>query len=313
MKTLTLILPAWNGAACIGDCLSSVVRQWQAGDALIVVDNGSSDGTPDWVERHFPQARVLRQEYNRGYGGGANCGLAQASTDAVVILNQDLVLADNCLAALRQRLALSGPAVVGGKLLYPDGRTIQHAGGIIHLPRGVADHYGYRQLDDGRYDRVTAPDYVTGALFAIDRRVYEAVGGFDEDFFPAYYEEVDYCYRAREAGFPIIYEPAAIALHYESQTQDKRSLEYHQMINAHRVRFVFNHFSIEQLLPGFCEAEGDYVRRLPPTFARSVCARAYLRVLLNPPQRPWLHSGHPEASAVLDALADLYRLACRAA
>jgi O-antigen biosynthesis protein len=313
MKTFTFILPAWNGAAFIGDCLSSLEPQLQAGDEMIVVDNGSTDGTPGQVERQFPRAQLLRQERNLGYGGGANCGIVQARTDAVVILNQDIVFKNGCVAALRQRLKMSGPAVIGGKLLYPDGQTIQHAGGVIHMPRGAADHYGYRQLDDGSCDQVMEPDYVTGALFVVDCPVFEAIGGFDEGFYPAYYEEVDYCYRAREAGFPVIYEPQAVAIHHESQTQNKRSVAYHQTMEYHRVRFMLKHFSPEQLLSGFFPAERDYVLRLAHLFARSVFARAYLHALLNLPAVNWLQADEAARHRVIDALADLYRLACQTA
>jgi len=313
MKTFTFILPAWNGAAFIGDCLSSLEPQLQAGDAIIVVDNGSTDGTPEQVERQFPCVQVLRQERNLGYGGGANCGIAQAHTNAVVILNQDVAFKAGCIAALRQRLELSGPAVIGAKLFYADGQTIQHAGGIIRMPRGEPDHYGYRQTDDGSYDQVMEPDYVTGALFAIDRQVLEAIGGFDEGFFPAYYEEVDYCYRAREAGFPVIYEPRAVAVHHESQTQNKRSVAYHQIMEYHRVRFMLKHFPPEQLQHDFYPAECDYVRRLPHLFARRVFARAYLRTLLDLPAVNWLWTDESARHTVIDALASLYFLACHTA
>jgi GT2 family glycosyltransferase len=313
MRTFTLILPAWNGVAFIDDCLSSLISQVQAGDAIIVVDNGSSDGTPELVEHHFPYVQLLRQGRNLGYGGGANCGIGQARTDAVVILNQDITFKEGCLAALRQRLETSGPAVIGGKLFYPDGRTIQHAGGMIRLPRGESDHYGYRQIDDGNYDQVMEPDYVTGALFVIDRQVFETIGGFDDGFSPAYYEEVDYCYRAREAGFPVIYEPGAVAIHHESQTQDKHSVAYHQIMEYHRVRFMLKHFPPEQLLNDFFPAEQAYVQRLPRLFVRSVLARAWLRALLNLPAVSWLRVDEAACHAVIDALANLYRLACQAA
>ena len=257
--------------------------------------------------------QVLRLGRNLGYGGGANCGIAQVHTDAVVILNQDIAFKVGCMAALRQRLELSGPAVIGAKLRYPDGCTIQHAGGLIRLPRGEPDHYGYRQIDDGSHDQVLEPDYVTGALIVIDRQVLETIGGFDEGFFPAYYEEVDYCYRARAAGFPIIYEPRAVAVHHESQTQNKRSVAYHQMMEYHRVRFVLKHFPPQQLQHDFYPAERDYVQRLPRLFARRVFARAYLRALLDLPAVNWLGTNESARHTVIDALASLYCLACRTA
>jgi O-antigen biosynthesis protein len=309
MKTFTFILPAWNGAAFIGDCLSSLEPQLQAGDAIIVVDNGSTDGTPEQVERQFPRAQVLRQERNLGYGGGANCGIVQARTDAVVILNQDIAFKDGCLAALRQRLEMSGPAVIGGKLFYPDGQTIQHAGGAIRMPRGEPDHYGYRQIDDGSCDQVMEPDYVTGALFVIDRQVLEAIGGFDEGFYPAYYEEVDYCYRAREAGFPVIYEPKAVAIHHESQTHGQHSIAYHQAMSRGRLRFLLKHQSTAQFCDEFVPAEMRWLAELTSTVYRRILLQAYLHSMLVVPhlQAQHLLAGPATASVghLLQALEQL--------
>ncbi len=310
MKTISVIIPVWNGATLIGDCLTSLESQLLPGDEIIVVDNGSIDGTPELVESGFSRARVLRLKRNYGYGGGANCGIAEARGDAVLILNHDITFNEECIAALRQRLEISAPAVIGCKLFYPDGHTIQHAGGIIRMPRGESDHRGYRQVDNGQWNQVIEPDYVTGALFVIDRVVLNTIGWFDEAFFPLYYEEVDYCFRARAAGFPVIYEPAAIAIHHESQTQDKRSDAYHQIMEYHRVRFMLKHFPPQYVAHEFYTAERRYVQKLPRPFARAVFARAYLRALLNLPDVTWLRSGVPDCTEVLDALADLYRLAC---
>ncbi len=283
MKSLALIVPTWNGAAYIRDCLSSVERQLQAGDTIIVVDNGSLDGTPDLVEHHFPRVQVLRQEFNRGYGGGANFGITQAPADAIVILNQDVVFREGCLVALRRRLEISGPAVIGCKLLYPDGRTLQHAGGIIRMPRAEPDHYGYRKLDTGDYAQVAEMDYVTGALFVIDRQVLRTIGGFDEGFFPAYYEEVDYCYRAREAGFPVIYEPEAVAIHYESQSYGQFSIPYTQAMSRGRLRFLLKHQSTAQFCDEFVPAERRWLEEPLSAVYRRILVHAYLRSMLAVP------------------------------
>ncbi len=283
MTTLSFILPILNGAPLIGACLRSLEPQLQPGDEIIAVDNGSTDGTPELIARDFPRVRLMRLNRNLGYGGGANRGIEVARGDAVVILNQDMLFPDGCFAALRRRLETIGPCILGGKLLYPDGKTIQHAGGIIVYPRAIPDHYGYRQIDDGRWDELIEPDYVTGALFVIDRAVIVAIGLFDEAFFPAYYEEVDYCYRARRAGFRVIYDPRIVAIHYETQTYDPRSTTYYQAMLRGRLRFVLKNYTADQLLNDFFPAERDYLRSLPDETARGVCAPAYLSVLLKLP------------------------------
>ena len=284
MKSFAFIIPTWNGAAFIGGCLSSLQPQLQPGDTVIVVDNGSVDGTPALVERQFPSVQVLRQDRNLGYGGGANHGMRHTRADAVVVLNQDLAFKEGCVSALRGRLELNGPAVIGGKLLYPDGLTIQHAGGILRMPRGEPDHYGYRQIDDGSHGQMREPDYVTGALFVIDRQVIATIGGFDEGFFPAYYEEVDYCYRARAAGFPIIYEPAGVAIHYESQTYGQHSNPYHQAMSRGRLRFLLKHLSTRQFCDEFIPAERLWLAEQPSEVYRRILVHAYLHSMLTVPR-----------------------------
>ena len=285
LKTFSIIIPILNGVKLIGVCLQSLEPQLQPGDEIIVVDNGSTDGTPELIARDFPRARVLRMGRNLGYGGGANRGIETARGDALVILNHDMTFLDGCFAALRKRLDEIGPCVLGCKLLYPDGRTIQHAGGTIAYPRAEPNHAGYRQIDDGRWDAVTEPGYVTGALFVIDRAVINSIGLFDDAFFPLYYEEVDYCYRARAAGFRVIYDPAAVAIHHETQTYDPRSNAYYQAMLRGRVRFVLKNYSADQLLNDFFPAEREYLRVLPDEYTRAVCAPAYMSVLSNLPRR----------------------------
>jgi GT2 family glycosyltransferase len=317
VKTIAVVIPVWNGAALIETCLASLLPQLQPGDEIIVADNGSSDGTPELVERDFSQAQVLRLERNWGYGGGANRGLTRAQADAVLILNHDITFNADCLAMLRRRLELNGPAVIGCKLLYPDGHTVQHAGGIIRMPRGEPDHYGYHQIDDGSWDQMMEPDYVTGALFVIDRSVLNAIGKFDEEFFPLYYEEVDYCYRAREAGFPVIYEPAAVAIHHESQTYGQRSATYHQAMSRGRLRFLLKHQSTVQFCDEFFPAERRWLADQPAGAYRRILVHAYLHAMLAVPrlqtQRLLADPETASAERLLDALEQLGHYALRPA
>jgi GT2 family glycosyltransferase len=281
----SVIIPTWNAGALIDGCLASISGQLAADDELIVIDNASHDGTPDHIAARYPQVQLVRLPENLGFAGGINRGLQRAHGDELILINQDVALRAGCLAALSAQLA-AGPAIVGAKLLYPDGVTVQHAGGLITWPRALPNHYGYRQIDDGRWDEVKEVDYVTGALFAFNRPVLEAIGLLDEGFYPAYYEEVDYCYRARAAGARVIYEPAAVALHHETQSIDQRSPAYHQAMERGRLRFVLKHGPPGRLFGDFFPAELDYVQQVPADFARAVCVPAYDEVLKNLPPLP---------------------------
>jgi len=295
----TVIVPTWNAGALIDDCLASISAQLVDADELIVIDNDSHDGTPDHIADHFPHVQLVRLSENTGFAGGVNRGLQLARGDELILINQDVVLRADCLSALSAQLG-NGPAIVGCKLLYPDGVTLQHAGGIIRWPRAITDHYGYRQPDDGRWNTALEVDYVTGAVVAFNRAVFEAIGLLDEGFYPAYYEEVDYCFRARAAHARVIYEPAAVALHHETQSSDKRTSAYHRAMERGRVRFVLKNSPPDQLLSEFFPAELDYVQHVAADYARDVCAPGYDEVLMNLPPLPPEHS-----VAIIEALRQL--------
>ncbi len=303
----SIIIPAWNAGELIDECLNSIIGQLTAADEVIVVDNGSRDGTPERVAARYPQVTLVRLPVNLGFAGGVNRGLQLARGDELFLINQDVALRANCLAALSAQLA-AGPAIVGCKLLYPDGVTIQHAGGIIHRPRAIADHVGYRQADDGRWDSVAEVDYVTGAVLAFNRAVLTTIGLLDEAFHPAYYEEVDYCYRARAAGARVVYEPGAAAIHHESQSTDKRTPAYHRAMERGRVRFALKNFDGAYLLEEFFPAELAYLPQADAAFAREVYAPVYDDVLMNLPPLPPEH-----AASLAQALRQLRRAARRRA
>jgi len=282
MRSVSAIIPVLNGGALIADCLRSLEAQVRPAAEIIVVDNGSTDGTPERVAQDFPHVQLICLERNRGFAGGVNRGLQAARGDVLVLVNQDVVMRDGCVDALCRRLTHSGPGIVGCKLLYPDGRTLQHAGGVLRYPRAETVHRGYREIDDGRWDTLADVDYVTGAVFAFDRAVLRAVGPLDEAFYPAYYEEVDYCFRARAASFRVIYDPAAVAIHYEAQVQSPREEAYHLAAQAGRLRFVLKHYRPEQILADFAPAEREYLQNLPveALMARRVMAQAYFSAML---------------------------------
>jgi GT2 family glycosyltransferase len=283
VRSISIIIPTWNGLKFIGQCLSSIDSQLSSGDEIIVVDNGSTDGTPAVVKRDFPRVQLLQLERNWGFAGGINHGLRRAQGAVLILVNQDVVLLPDCLRLIQARLQNTGSALLGGKLFYPDRQTIQHAGGIIQMPRGDSNHFGYRQIDRGVWNTPAEVDYVTGALFAFDRVLVNAVGLFDEGFYPAYYEEVDYCYRARAAGFPVICDPAIVALHYEAQATNPNSTEYYQAVHRGRLRFLLKHQSTAQFCAEFLPAEKRWLLDETSAGYRRILVHAYLHSMLTVP------------------------------
>jgi GT2 family glycosyltransferase len=282
MPKVSIIIPTWNGITYIQDCLNSLLDQAYPDFEVIVVDNASSDGTPDWVAKHYPQVILIRNERNLGFAGGVNVGLAAASGNILGLLNQDTSVQSGWLGALVEVfLAETSIGIVGSKTLYPDG-TIQHAGGYVDQ-RGEGSHYGYREKAAGQFDQSRSVDFVTGAALAIARPALKAIGRLDEGFSPAYYEDVDWCFRAREAGFQVVYAPKAVLIHKEASRAAAMSHDRMYLFHRNRLRFVFKHWPVNRLTDEFLPAERAWLESLGVGSEQLIAAmhHAYLHHLLH--------------------------------
>ena len=275
---ISVIVLTWNGAAYVEECLVALLAQDYPAFEVIVVDNGSSDGTPDLVAERFPGVKLVRNSCNLGFAAGNNAGLQAARGDLLVLLNQDTEVHRGWLTALAQAFDDPAIGIAGCKLLYPDD-TIQHAGGYLYGPRGESDHVGRHAPDDGRFDQLADADFVSAAALAIRRTTLQQIGPLDEEFAPAYYEDVDWCYRARTAGFRVIYQPRAVVTHLESATKlasHERKFALHQG----RLRFLFKHRPLGQLLTEFGPTELAWVSAMDRSEELMAARRAYLSTLL---------------------------------
>jgi len=300
MDRISVVVLSYNGKSYLEDCLRSVLAQSHSPYQLIVVDNASSDGSPELVRERFPQVQLIRNRRNLGYAGGMNVGLRKARGEVIALLNQDTVVQENWLAELARAFEMDMKiGVAGCKILFADGITIQHAGGIIRYPQALPDHYGYGQLDEGQHDRMREVGYVTGAALAIRKRLLEEIGYFDEGFFPGYYEEVDLCFRAREAGYKVVYLPQAVVIHYESTTMKRDSYNYRRAMHRNRLRFILKWYSFRQLKEDFYPAENNWLRARKSESERRGLRRAYLETLLLWPSMPWA-----KAEQEVDRMAD---------
>ncbi|MFN8483592.1 MAG: glycosyltransferase family 2 protein [Anaerolineae bacterium] len=254
-------LLAYNGRAFLDTCLASVLAQEPPPAEVVVVDNASTDGSADFVAETYPTVRLIRNDTNVGVAQGYTMAAAALSSPVVILLNQDLRLLPGCLAALVETFDAPDVAVVGAKLLYADEQTLQHAGGYLQWPLFLAQHYGYGEADGGAWDAELLSDgrppidYVTGAVFAVRKSVWDALGGFDDLFSPAYFEEVDYCWRAKSLGSRIVYQPRARAIHFETTTLGKGGRRYLELYHRNRLRLALKDATLEHILGYFARAE----------------------------------------------------------
>ena len=209
---------------CLASLLSTAYAPWE----LVVVDNGSSDGTPAWVAEFRDTAaaigvnvRLIRNACNIGCSTARNQGAAASTGARLVFMDNDVALRSRgWLARLGATLdADPQVGIVGPKLVYPVApHRIQCAGvGISRTGRVLFRGRGERR-DDPRFSRLEPVQSLISACFMVRRDVFEQAGGFDEAFNPVEFEDFDLCYRVRSQGHRVVYNPAVEMYHFESVT-----------------------------------------------------------------------------------------------
>ena len=261
-------------------CLRSVYQSDWPNLEVIVVDNGSADRTSEVTRSEAPEAIVIRAERNLGFAGGNNLGLERAKGELLVLLNDDCEPHPGWLKALVQSAdELPDWGILGCKLLYPGGEIIQHAGGLIEA-NALTKHVGYGERDEGQHNRRTRCAYVTGAAFAIRRETMERIGLLDADFFPIYFEEIDFCFRAERAGYGSYYVPGAEVIHHESMTTKRLSYGFLCKYHKNRLRFMARNFDRGQLMRAM-RCELGWLLRHRPWDVLLPLLQAYGRSLLG--------------------------------
>lgn len=215
---LTVTIPNYNGRPLLEEMLPSLERQTLKGFEIVVVDDCSEDDSLAYLAAHWPQVQVVRQQQRCGVSAAMNACLKAADSELVGLFNNDMELDPSCLAELIGELDRHpGVGSVTPKMLDFTDRGVLDGAGDLLTWRGGGRRRGHGDQDVGQYD---APEEVFGpcggaALYR--RSVLEAVGGFDEDYF-AYYEDIDWAFRAQLAGVPCRYVPTAVLYHRGSAT-----------------------------------------------------------------------------------------------
>lgn len=210
-RQTSVVVVAYNSGHSLQDCIASVCLT-QPEVKVVVVDNASTDGAVDRVRTEFPSVSVVRSELNAGFGAGSNLGAACTKGAFLVFLNPDAVVTEGWLEALVRPLSedASVGLVTPKVLLRHDPRRINVAGLNVHLS-GISLCRGLLS-PRATWNETGDVAAISGAAFAIRRDVFEAIKGFDEDFF-LYVEDVDLSARAWLAGYRCLYVPRAVVLH----------------------------------------------------------------------------------------------------
>jgi hypothetical protein len=229
---LSVIVVSWNTEDLLRRCLASLrVHLRSLSHEIIVVDNASTDGSAEMVATEFPEARLIRNVANMGFGAANNQGMTAASGRYLLLLNSDTFLTDDSVAMLFASVQMQpSVGVAQCRLFFPDGR-LQHTayrfpslGLILFEALGVYKLFRRRApgiLLRGYWDHATERDvdWVIGAFMLMPRRVYEDTGGFDERLF-LYGEDREWCFRIRQHEWRIRFYPSASIVHVGHASSD---------------------------------------------------------------------------------------------
>lgn len=222
---VSIVILNWNSYQVTLDCLLSLRKMDYRNFEVVLVDNGSVDGSPAKLQENVPEIRLIRNAANLGFAGGCNVGMRDAlhrGADYILLLNNDTIVAPDFLSQL-VRVAESDEKIgaVSPKVLFfdhPD--RLNYAGGEHTLWRLFPKALGLRQFDDGRYDKLREVSFLTGCALLIKAGVVRKIGVMEEIYFH-FYEDIEWSQRTVQAGFKALYVPAAKIWHKEHYVTDK--------------------------------------------------------------------------------------------
>ena len=229
MTKVAVVILNWNGEAMLKTYLPSVTENSKDYE-VIVADNGSTDNSIGFLKREYPQVRIIDNKENLGFAEGYNKALKEVEAEYYILLNSDVEVSPNWINPIidlmdsDQKIACCQPKL----LSYLERNKFEYAGGA----GGFIDYLGYPfcrgrlfdhiEEDKGQYDDEKEIFWATGASFFVRSSIYWELGGLDKDFF-AHQEEIDLCWRAKNAGYTIFYCPKSICYHYGGGSLNKTS------------------------------------------------------------------------------------------
>jgi len=221
--TVCIVVLNWNRREDTLDCLASLERLNYASHWILVVDNGSTDGSVETIERTYPPVEIIQTGANLGYAEGNNVGLREAlsrNADYALVLNNDTIVAPDMLTRLVEAAEADAHVGATGPTIFfheaPD--IIWSAGGQFDWRRGKPLLRGLRERDVGQFPDSQPVDYLPGSAILMRREALEQIGGFEPRYF-LYYEDNDWCLRAQRHGYTIVHVPRAQLWHKISLSQ----------------------------------------------------------------------------------------------
>jgi GT2 family glycosyltransferase len=236
----SIIITNWNGKKWLADCFQALDAQTYPDFEIILVDDGSTDDSAEWVAQHHPQVRLIRQREHLGFAGANNVGIRAARGEFIVTLNNDTRADPGWLAAMVAGLTTADVGMVAAQMLIWDNSDLLDSAGIEVDWAGFGWNrmYGRPATEASRQAEVFGP-CAGAALYR--REMLSEIGLFDEDFY-TYYEDIDLAWRAHRAGWRCIYTPSARVLHYHSATGGRYSSRKVFLLSRNRLWTLIKNF-----------------------------------------------------------------------
>lgn len=266
---VSAIVVNWNGKDLLHSCLLSLAGQTHRELEVVVVDNGSSDGSVEMVKGEFPRVRLKENETNLGFARPNNQGIAEATGEVFFLINNDAEAKPDCLAKLVSALQRDPKAgMAAPKILeYSERRTIDSVGGLFIYPDGMSRGRGRGEEDRGQYDSLREVLLPSACACLYRRAMVEEVGNFDEDFY-AYCEDTDLGLRGRLAGWKAVSVPEAVVRHKYSQTGGRYSPLKAFLVERNHIWVAVKNFPAGPLFLSLFYAKWRYFLQAFATFAR---------------------------------------------
>lgn len=248
-KTLvSVIVLNWNGKHLLDACLSSLLKQTYAPLEILLVDNGSADGSVEYVLEKYPSVRILRNDRNLGFAGGNNVGLRTAQGKYLLMLNNDTEVDPPCIEELVKAAQSSPPNVGswGSKVLSFDDRETIDVCGIVIYPDGLGRGRGRLEPAKDRYNQMEEIFFISDCAGLYRKKMIDEIGLYDEDFFNCN-EELDLGFRAQWAGWRSLFVPTARVYHRYSATIGKYSREKAFLTERNRIWTALKNFPLPLL------------------------------------------------------------------
>jgi GT2 family glycosyltransferase len=245
---VSVIIVNWNGRHLLGECLDSLRAQTARNFEIILVDNGSEDGSAEFVQEHYQGVRLISLSENHGFAGGNNAGIRAAAGAYIALLNNDTRVDPGWLenlVAVAETTPLAG--MWASKILSYDNPGIIDNVGLLIFSDGLARGMGRLEPDRGQYDRQCEALFPSGCAALYRKSMLDEIGLFDEEFF-AYADDVDLGLRARLARWGCVYVPSAKVYHKYSSSSSAYSPLKAFLVERNRIWVLLKYYPLEMIL-----------------------------------------------------------------